>query len=69
MPTRALSTFEAATAPAVSLDTARLIAAKIAPATAKNYAALLGQFAEQLHGQQPSDANLAEYLTQRYAEE
>ena len=68
MPTRSLSTFEAATAPAVSLDTARLIAAKIAPATAKNYAALLGQFAEQLHGQQPSDANLAEYLTRRYAE-
>ena len=68
MPTRSLSTLEAATAPAVSLDTARLIAAKIAPATAKNYAALLGQFAEQLHGQQPSDANLAEYLTRRYAE-
>ena len=68
MPTRALSTFEAATAPAVSLDTARLIAAKIAPATAKNYAALLGQFAEHLHGEQPSDANLAEYLTRRYAE-
>ena len=68
MPTRALATLEAATAPAVSLDTARLIAAKIAPATAKNYAALLGQFAEQLHGQQPSDANLAEYLTRRYAE-
>ena len=60
--------FEAATAPAVSLDTARLIAAKIAPATAKNYAALLGQFAEHLHGEQPSDANLAEYLTRRYAE-
>ena len=63
-----LATLEAATAPPVSLDTARLIAAKIAPATAKNYAALLGQFAEQLRGQPPSDKALAEYLTRRHAE-
>ena len=58
MPTRALSTFEAATAPAVSLDTARLIAAKIAPATAKNYAALLASLPSSYTASNPATRTL-----------
>ena len=63
----------ATTAPALpevsglSLDIRRLVAASIAPNTAKAYTAALAAFETWLNGQVPSDPLLAEYLAGRHA--
>ena len=51
----------------LSLDIRRLVAASIAPNTAKAYTAALAAFEAWLNGQAPSDPLLAEYLAERHA--
>ena len=55
------------TAPAVAVDTQKLIAASVAPNTAKAYSAALSRLSDALGGQSPTDASLADYLAQGHA--
>ena len=55
------------TAPAVAVDTQKLIAASIAPNTAKAFSAALSRLADYLAPSTPTDATLADYLAQGHA--